>query len=71
MMIKSAPKTLEELKHVKKQMREYSVQEIEKMFIVDALIRNKWNISQASREVNMQRPNFQALMKKHGIHKPE
>jgi transcriptional regulator of acetoin/glycerol metabolism len=51
-------------------MREYSVQEIEKMFIVDALIRSNWNISQASREVNMQRPNFQALMKKHGIHKP-
>ena len=70
MPFKTAPKTLEELKHVKKQMREYSVQEIEKMFIVDALIRNNWNVSQASREVNMQRPNFQALMKKHGIHKP-
>lgn len=68
--MKSAPKTVEELKHIKKQMRDYSIQEVEKMFIIDALMRNNWNISQAAREVNMQRPNFQALMKKYSIKKP-
>lgn len=68
--MKSAPKTVDELKQIKKQMRDYSVQEVEKMFIIDALMRNNWNVSQAAREVNMQRPNFQALMKKYGIKKP-
>jgi DNA-binding NtrC family response regulator len=61
------PKTSEELKDLKKQIRESSVQEIEKLFVLEALIRNGWNISKAAREVDMQRPNFQAMMKKYGI----
>jgi len=63
------PKTSEDLKNLKKQIRESSVQEIEKLFILESLIRNDWNVSKASREVNMQRSNFQALMKKYGIKK--
>ena len=65
------PKTLDELNELKKQIRESSVQEIEKLFIVEALIRSNWNISKAAREVNMQRSNFQALMRKYNIKKEE
>ena len=64
------PKTREELKILKKQIREASVQEIEKLFIAEALIRNDWNISKAAREVSMQRSNFQAFMRKYGISRP-
>lgn len=61
------PKDADELKNIKKQIRESSIQEIEKLFIIDALKRSEWNISQAARDVKMQRSNFQALIKKHGI----
>lgn len=63
------PKSSTELKSLKKQIREKAVQEIEKLFITEALIRNNWNISKAAREVDMQRSNFQALMRKYGISK--
>ena len=67
--LKSAPQNVDELKLVKKQLRESSIQEIEKHFVIEALKRNEWNISKASREVSMQRTNFMALMKKYGIRK--
>jgi transcriptional regulator with GAF, ATPase, and Fis domain len=66
----SVPKTSEELKAVKKQIRESSVHEVEKMFITDALTRNDWNVSKAARDVHMQRSNLQTLMKKYGIRRP-
>jgi DNA-binding NtrC family response regulator len=66
----TVPKTSEELKNLKKTIRESSVQEIEKAFIEEALIRNDWNISRAARDVDMQRANFQALMRKYGVQKP-
>jgi two-component system NtrC family response regulator len=61
------PKTSDELKLLKKQIRESSVQEIEKLFLGEALSRAGGNVSEAARSVNMQRSNFQALMKKYGI----
>ncbi len=61
------PKNSQDLKTLKKQIRESSVREVEKLFIEEALIRNDWNISRAARDVDMQRSNFQALMKKYGI----
>ncbi len=67
--LKSAPQNVDELKYLKKQLRESSTQEIEKLFIIEALKRNDWNISKAAREVSMQRTNFMALMKKYGIRK--
>jgi DNA-binding NtrC family response regulator len=63
------PKTSDELKAFKKHIREASTHEVEKIFITEALVRNNWNISKAAREVDMQRSNFQALMKKYGIKK--
>jgi DNA-binding NtrC family response regulator len=64
------PKTSDELKNLKKRIRESSVQEIEKMFVEESLARNNWNISKAARDVNMQRSNFQALMRRYHIKKP-
>ncbi len=68
-IISLAPKDSEELKMLKKQIRETSVHEIEKLFVTEALIRNNWNISQAARDVDMQRSNLQALIKKYNIQK--
>ena len=63
----AAPKTGEELKRIKKAAREKSVEAIEKAFVLDALKRNDWNVTRSAEETGMQRANFQALMKKHGI----
>ncbi len=61
------PMTSEELKEIKKQLREKAVEEIERAFIINALERNQWNVTKASEEVGMLRPNFQALMRKYNI----
>jgi transcriptional regulator with GAF, ATPase, and Fis domain len=56
---------------VKKAARERSVEHIEKLFVLEALKRNAWNVTQSARETSMLRSNFQALMKKHDIRAPE
>jgi DNA-binding NtrC family response regulator len=61
------PRTSEELKSIKKITRRKSVENIEKLFILGALKRNHWNVTESSRETGMQRTNFQALMKKYDI----
>ncbi len=61
------PKTSEELKEIKKQLREKAVEEIEKAFLISALERNQWNVTRASEDVGMLRPNFQALMRKYNL----
>jgi DNA-binding NtrC family response regulator len=61
------PQSLEELKETKRQIREQAVEPIEKAFVINALQRNNWNITQAAEETGMLRPNFQALLKKLGI----
>ena len=61
------PTTSEELKEIKKHIREKAVEEIEKAFILNALERNQWNVTRASEEVGMLRPNFQALMRKYNL----
>jgi DNA-binding NtrC family response regulator len=63
----SVPRTGDELKKVKKAAREKSVEEIEKQFVLEALKRNEWNVTKSAEETGMQRPNFQALMKKYAI----
>ncbi len=65
------PKNIYDLNNFKRQIKETSIKEIEKLFVTEALIRNNWNISKAALDVSMQRSNFQALMKKYGIKKPE
>jgi len=63
----AVPRTGEELKRVKKAAREKSVEEIEKQFVLEALKRNEWNVTKSAEDTGMQRPNFQALMKKYMI----
>jgi DNA-binding NtrC family response regulator len=60
-------KTSDELKRLKKAARERSVEEIEKLFVLEALKRNAWNVTRSAEETGMQRANFQALMKKYRI----
>ena len=61
------PKSSDELKRIKKVAREKSVEDIEKLFVLEALKRNSWNVTRSAEETGMQRANFQALMKKHHI----
>jgi DNA-binding NtrC family response regulator len=61
------PRTAEELKTTKQLLRERAVEPIERAFVLDALRRNSWNVTRAAEEVGMQRPNFQALLKKQGL----
>ena len=63
----SVPRTGDELKRIKKAAREKSVEEIERQFVIEALKRNGWNVTKSAEETGMQRPNFQALMKKYTI----
>jgi len=61
------PKTSEELKQRKKELREKAVEEVERRFVSEALKRNRGNVTHAATEVGMQRSNFQALMRKHNV----
>jgi transcriptional regulator of acetoin/glycerol metabolism len=61
---------------MKKEIREKSVQNLEKKFLLKALensswnISKAWNVSRAAEKTGLQRTNFHALMKKHGIFLP-
>ena len=61
------PRTSDELKRIKKVAREKSVENIEKLFVLEALKRNAWNVTKSAEETGMQRANFQALMKEYDI----
>jgi DNA-binding NtrC family response regulator len=61
------PRTGEELKQMKKAVRQKSVESVEKQFVLGALKRNGWNVTRAAEETGMQRSNFQALMAKYDI----
>jgi DNA-binding NtrC family response regulator len=63
----TVPRTSEELKERKKAARERSVEGLEKTFVLEALKRNRWNVTRSAEETGMLRANFQALMKKYGI----
>ena len=64
------PATNEELKRLKKEVRQKAVDHVEKQFILNALSRNDWNVTQAARQVGLQRTNFHSLMKKHSVRIP-
>jgi transcriptional regulator with GAF, ATPase, and Fis domain len=44
------------------------VEHIERLFVLETLKRNAWNVTRSAEETGMQRANFQALMKKYNIH---
>lgn len=61
------PRTNEDLKRIKKIAREKSVEDVEKLFILETLKRNASNVTRSAEETGMLRANFQALMKKYNI----
>ncbi len=63
----SAPKTAEQLKQTKKRLREKLVADIERKFLLEALERNNWNITNAAKDTGMDRRNFQNLMRKYNL----
>jgi len=65
--VSAIPMTSEELKEIKKQLREKAVEDVEKTFVLMALERHNWNVTRAAEEVGMLRPNFQALMRKYNL----
>ena len=66
-LVENIPSTNEELKHIKKEIRQKAVRKVEKDFILNALVKNNWNVTQAAQSVGLQRSNFHNLMKKHAI----
>lgn len=65
------PKTSEELKELKKLLRDKAIEEAERLFVLQALARNNWNVTKSAKEVGMLRQNFQALMRKYNIRPTE
>jgi len=61
------PMTSEDLKEIKKRIREKAVEEVEKAFVLSALERHDWNVTRAAEEVGMLRQNFQGLMRKYNL----
>lgn len=69
-LMENIPSTNEELKRIKKEIRQKAVNKVEKNFILNALIQNTWNVTRAAEKVGLQRTNFHNLMKKHAIRLP-
>jgi DNA-binding NtrC family response regulator len=61
------PQNNREFLALKKKLREQAIGELEREFVLEALQRNDWNVTKAAQDVDIQRPNFQALMRKHAI----
>jgi DNA-binding NtrC family response regulator len=61
------PCTNEELQAAKRRLQAEAGRDVERRFVLEALRRNDWNVSRAARETGILRPNFHALMRRHGI----
>ena len=61
------PQTVAELNELRKKLRDQAASDIERTFLIEALRRNDHNVTKAAAQTGMQRPNFQALLKKHGL----
>lgn len=61
------PTSAEELKEMKRHIRDKAVEDIEKAFVMSALERNNWNVTHAAEETGILRPNFQGMLKRLGI----
>jgi DNA-binding NtrC family response regulator len=55
----------------KKELRAEAVERLEKLFVIKALQQARWNVTEAAKAVDMQRTNFHALMRKHGVSVPK
>lgn len=70
-LLECTPATNEELKRLKKEIRQKAVRRIEKNFILNALAESDWNVTQAAQKTGLQRTNLHNLMKKHKIIRPQ
>ena len=61
------PRTLMDLNEARKKLRDEAVVDLERTFLLEALRRNDYNVTRAAEQVGMQRTNFQALLRKHGL----
>ncbi|MDD2367137.1 MAG: sigma-54 dependent transcriptional regulator [Desulfuromonadaceae bacterium] len=66
-MIERIPMNVEELKEMKRNIRDHAMESLEGLFVRNALERNGWNVTKAAEETGILRPNFQSMMKKLGI----
>jgi transcriptional regulator with GAF, ATPase, and Fis domain len=66
-LIEHVPQNAEELKEMKRHIREHAMVALESLFVRNALERNGWNVTRAAEETGILRPNFQSMMKKLGI----
>ena len=64
------PKGWQEVRKVKRELTKKLVAKIEERFVLKTLERNHWNVTKSAKDAGMQRPNFQALMRKHNIKRP-
>ncbi len=70
-LIDHVPSTNAELKKIKAEIRQKAVYKVEKNFVLNALMKNSWNVTRAAQNTGLQRTNFQALMRKHNIQLPQ
>ncbi len=61
------PDDAHSLAEYKRELRAEAVERLERLFLIKALRAAAWNVSEAARHTGMARPNFHALMRKHGI----
>jgi len=61
------PHRWEDFKDYKRQIRDATLSDLDRRFLLEALDRNQGNVTQAAAEVGMQRTNFHALMHKLGL----
>ena len=66
-LIERIPMNAEELKEMKRHIRDHAIESLESLFVRNALDRNSWNVTRAAEETGILRPNFQGMMKKLGI----
>ncbi len=66
-MIEHIPLNAEELKEMKRHIRDHAIESLESVFVRNALERSNWNVTRAAEETGILRPNFQSMMKKLGI----
>ena len=65
--ITQLPPTWEEFKRLKHQIGKAAVDDLERRFLIAALKRSAGNVSKAAEQAGIQRTNFHALMRKHGL----
>jgi DNA-binding NtrC family response regulator len=66
-MIERIPMNAEELKEMKRHIRDHAIESLESLFVRNALERSNWNVTRAAEDTGILRPNFQSMMKKLGI----